>query len=85
MFTGIIQAQGTVAQSTERGGDIQLGIDAGELVGRIDATRLAVGESVAVNGVCLTVVAFDAGRSWRMSHAKHWRLHRCRNAAPVPG
>jgi riboflavin synthase len=62
MFTGIIQAQGTVAQCVERGGDIQLAIDAGELVPRIDAARLAVGESVAVNGVCLTVVAFDGGR-----------------------
>lgn len=59
MFTGIIQGQGTVAHRIERGGDVQLTIDAGELVGRIDAARLAVGESVAVNGVCLTVIAFD--------------------------
>ncbi|MEO8316639.1 MAG: riboflavin synthase [Pseudomonadota bacterium] len=59
MFTGIIQAQGTVAQCVERDGDMQLTIDAGDLATRIDAARLAVGESIAVNGVCLTVVAFD--------------------------
>jgi riboflavin synthase len=59
MFTGIIQAQGVVAQCAERGGDMQLTVDAGELLGHIDAARLAVGESIAVNGVCLTVVAFD--------------------------
>jgi riboflavin synthase len=59
MFTGIIQAQGRVARRSERGGDLQLVIDAGELVARVDAARLAVGESVAVNGACLTVIAFD--------------------------
>jgi riboflavin synthase len=62
MFTGIIQAQGRITQRTERGGDLQLIIDAGGLVARVDATRLAVGESVAVNGVCLTVVDFDGSR-----------------------
>lgn len=59
MFTGIIQAQGTVVQRMERGGDLQLVIDAGDLAARIDGARLAVGESVAVNGVCLTIIAFD--------------------------
>jgi riboflavin synthase len=59
MFTGIIQAQGRITQRTERGGDLQLIIDAGGLATRVDAARLAVGESVAVNGVCLTVVDFD--------------------------
>ncbi len=63
MFTGIIQALGTVAQREDRGGDLRLTIDAGELAGRVDLVRFAVGESIAVNGVCLTVVAFD-GRSF---------------------
>jgi riboflavin synthase len=62
MFTGIIQAQGTINARTERGGDLQLVIDAGDLAARVDAPRLAVGESVAVNGVCLTVIDFDGGR-----------------------
>jgi riboflavin synthase len=59
MFTGIIQATGRVAGSEAVGGDVRLTIDAGELAQRVDASRLALGESVAVSGVCLTVVAFD--------------------------
>jgi riboflavin synthase len=59
MFTGIIQAQGTVVRSMERDGDLQLVIDAGDLAARVDPVRLAVGESVAVNGACLTIIAFD--------------------------
>lgn len=59
MFTGIIQAQGTVTRRTECGGDLQLVIDAGDLAARVGAASLAVGESIAVNGACLTVVAFD--------------------------
>jgi riboflavin synthase len=57
MFTGIIQAQGSIVGRSERGGDLQLTVDAAELATRIDAARLAVGESIAVNGVCLTVIA----------------------------
>jgi riboflavin synthase len=59
MFTGIIQSRGTVVRCAESGGDVQLTIDVRDLARRIDAVRLAVGESMAVNGVCLTVVAFD--------------------------
>jgi riboflavin synthase len=59
MFTGIVQATGKVTLAEARGGDLRLGIDAGDLAQRVDGSRLAVGESVAVNGVCLTVVEFD--------------------------
>jgi riboflavin synthase len=62
MFTGIVQGGGTVAQREERGGDLRLTIDLGELAGRVDVARIAVGESIAVNGACLTVVAFDGRR-----------------------
>lgn len=58
MFTGIVQARGWVAHRSERGGDVQLSIHAGGL-GKVDPRLLAAGESVAVNGVCLTVVGFD--------------------------
>ena len=61
MFTGIIQSVGRVAAVEPRGGDLHLTIDASELASRIDAVRLAVGESVAVNGCCLTVVDPLAG------------------------
>jgi riboflavin synthase len=62
MFTGIVQAVGNVASVQAAGGDLRLGIDAGALAQRVEAARLAVGESIAVNGVCLTVVESAGGR-----------------------
>jgi riboflavin synthase len=59
MFTGIIQATGTLARIESLGGDLRLTFDVGELAARIDVTRLAIGESIAVSGACLTVIAFD--------------------------
>jgi riboflavin synthase len=56
MFTGLVQAVGHIAASEARGGDRRLRIATGAL----GAEDLQLGESVAVNGVCLTVVAFDA-------------------------
>ncbi len=52
MFTGIIQALGSVEQSEARDGDIRLGIDCGDL----NLSRTQIGDSIAVNGVCLTVI-----------------------------
>jgi riboflavin synthase len=51
MFTGIILAKGRVASLAERGGDLELGVDAAGL----DVARIAIGDSVCVQGVCLTV------------------------------
>jgi riboflavin synthase len=51
MFTGIILATGRLVSMLEKGGDLELGIDAAAL----DVERLAVGDSVSVQGVCLTV------------------------------
>jgi riboflavin synthase len=59
VFTGIIQATGRIAGSEHVGGDVRLTIDAQHLAARVDASRLALGESIAVSGVCLTVIAFD--------------------------
>ena len=56
MFTGIIEGVGRLAGIDTRGGDARLSIEAGSLP--FDEVRL--GESIAVNGVCLTVVAFNA-------------------------
>ena len=53
MFTGIIQATGRVTRSEPRGGDLRLGIVAPDL----DTSDVALGDSVAVSGCCLTVVA----------------------------
>jgi riboflavin synthase len=51
MFTGIILAKGRVTALTERDGDLELGVDAAGL----DVARIAIGDSVCVQGVCLTV------------------------------
>lgn len=56
MFTGIVEGVGRIAALEPRGGDVRLTVDVGTLP--FDAVRL--GESIAVNGVCLTVIAFDA-------------------------
>jgi len=55
MFTGIILATGRVASITPTGGDLELGIDAADL----DLARVAVGDSVSVQGVCLTATRKD--------------------------
>ena len=56
MFTGIVQALGSIAHSESRDGDLRLRIDCGTL----DLTRVRLGDSIAVNGACLTAVELDA-------------------------
>ncbi|MDR1076230.1 MAG: riboflavin synthase [Xanthomonadaceae bacterium] len=56
MFTGIIEGVGRLAARDPRGGDVRLTIATGSL----PFERAGMGESIAVNGVCLTVIAFDA-------------------------
>lgn len=51
MFTGIVEARGSVAALEERTDAIRLRIDAPEVM-----QGVAPGDSIAVNGVCLTVV-----------------------------
>ena len=55
MYTGIIVATGRVALQSERGGDLDLAIESD-----LDLDRIAVGESVSVDGVCLTVTGKEA-------------------------
>jgi riboflavin synthase len=55
MFTGIIIATGRMVSITERSGDLELAIDAGSL----DRGRIAVGDSVSVQGACLTATRLD--------------------------
>ena len=52
MFTGIIAAVGEISRVQSAKGGLRLAIDAGELGLR----DVAVGDSIAVNGACLTVV-----------------------------
>lgn len=58
MFTGIIIATGQVSSLMEKGGDLELGIDAPEL----DVSRTGLGDSVSVQGVCLTVTRKEGTR-----------------------
>lgn len=57
MFTGIIEGLGQLAAREPCGGDLRLSFATGSL----PFDQVSLGESIAVNGVCLTVVAFDAG------------------------
>ncbi len=52
MFTGIIKAKGTVTAMERRGGDVRLSLQSDGL----PFSDYEVGESIAVNGVCLTAV-----------------------------
>ena len=56
MFTGLIAGVGRLAAREASGGDVRLKIN----VGTLPFEGVALGESIAVNGVCLTVVEFDA-------------------------
>jgi len=51
MFTGIVVASGLVTAIAPKGGDLELAIEAQGL----DPARLSIGDSICVQGVCLTV------------------------------
>ena len=55
MFTGIVEATGAVAEVTTGAGGIRIRIETAL------TPHLAPGASLAVNGVCLTVVVIDGG------------------------
>jgi len=58
LFTGIIKTLGTIKRMERRGGDLRLSIHSDGLPWQ----DYEIGESIAVNGVCLTAVEFiDAG------------------------
>lgn len=58
MFTGIIEAIGSVSQMQDKGGDLRLTLD----VGKLNMNDVALGDSIAVNGVCLTVIEMSGSR-----------------------
>ncbi len=55
MFTGIIEAVGKIQRMEPVAGDMRLVIDSSTL----DMKDVQLGDSIAVNGVCLTAVKFD--------------------------
>lgn len=56
MFTGLVQGTGVVRGAEWHGGDLRLVVEAAVLAAP------ALGDSIAVNGVCLTVVAMEGAR-----------------------
>lgn len=77
MFTGIIEAVGNIAQIQQTQGDLNLRIQTGKL----DLSDVKLGDSIATNGVCLTVVELpgdgfvaDVSReSLAHTHIASWR------------
>ncbi|MBV8783475.1 MAG: riboflavin synthase [Gammaproteobacteria bacterium] len=57
MFTGIVQDVGRIEAREARGGDVRLRI----ACPRLDLTRALLGDSICVQGCCLTVVELAAG------------------------
>ena len=52
MFTGIIEAIGTIDSTEQRGGDLRLGVSTGKL----DLSDVQIGDSICTSGCCLTVI-----------------------------
>jgi riboflavin synthase len=52
MFTGIVQAVGRIAATETKGDGLRIAVD----IGVRDVADVAVGDSIAINGCCLTIV-----------------------------
>jgi riboflavin synthase len=55
MFTGIIQSIGHILALKQKGGDVELTVHTGKLA----LHDVALGDSIAVNGVCLTAITLS--------------------------
>ena len=60
MFTGIVQAVGDIAAMVPSGGDLRLRVRSGKL----DLGDVALGDSIATSGVCLTVTELPGDGFW---------------------
>lgn len=87
MFTGIIQDVGHIVALEGVGGDTRLTVG----VDRLDLSRTAIGDSIAVAGVCLTAVALqphafsaDVSReTLALTTIGDWRVGRRVNLEPA--
>jgi riboflavin synthase len=52
MFTGIIESIGSIRALTPKGGDVRVHV----ATGKLDLGDVKLGDSIAINGVCLTAV-----------------------------
>jgi len=55
MFTGIVQAVGRIAATEAKGDGLRIAVD----IGLTDVADVAVGDSIAINGCCLTIVEIN--------------------------
>lgn len=60
MFTGIIESIGSIRAITPKGGDVRVYVETGKL----DLSDVKLGDSIAVNGVCLTAVELPGDGFW---------------------
>ncbi|WP_273861319.1 riboflavin synthase [Pseudomonas sp. LA5] len=60
MFTGIIEALGEIRALTPKGGDVRLYV----ATGKLNLADVKLGDSIAVNGVCLTAVDLPGDGFW---------------------
>jgi len=87
MFTGIVQDVGSVRSIEPRSGDLHIEIG----VSGLDLGRAAVGDSIAVAGVCLTIVALVpsgfradvSNETSRLTTSGSWRPGRRVNLEPA--
>ena len=70
MFTGIIEDKGRIDQISEGEKENAYTIE----VNKIDTNEIKIGDSIAVNGVCLTVVSLD-GKKFKVE-ASHETLNK---------
>ena len=78
MFTGIVEAVGKVVALEPKSGDLRLRIQSGKL----DLVDVQLGDSIATNGVCLTVVDLPGDGYWAdvsvetLDHTTvgHWQI-----------
>ncbi|MDM8348013.1 riboflavin synthase [Pseudomonas sp. sp1636] len=60
MFTGIIESIGSIRALTPKGGDVRVYV----ATGKLDLGDVKLGDSIAVNGVCLTAVELPGDGFW---------------------
>ncbi|MBD1553070.1 riboflavin synthase [Pseudomonas typographi] len=60
MFTGIIESIGSIRSLTPKGGDVRVYV----ATGKLDLADVKLGDSIAVNGVCLTAVELPGDGFW---------------------
>ena len=78
MFTGIVEAVGEITALQPKDGDLRLRVKTGKL----DLSDVKLGDSIATNGVCLTVVDLPGDGYWAdvsaetltVATLKDWKL-----------